>query len=123
MKTTKFSDFVPPQHKNNIKIDGHEDWLVVPVSRHKGQRNYNALAESNFCSALKRLADAPDTVKVFRFEDEVYGWFEILLAHPSRASEVAEIESVVNSPYPILDEEDFCEREQALDNTSQNMLL
>ena len=84
--------------------------LVVPVSR---ARDSGPLDESNFEEALRLLGGESATVQVHRFGHWACGWYELLLVDPADAVAVkvgGEIESRLED-YPVLDEEDFSQRE------------
>jgi hypothetical protein len=102
-----YGDFRPTGFDQHIALDDREDWIVVPCMR---IRDSGTLDESNFASALESLGGESDTIEVHRFGHWGPGWFEIILAHPSRKSEVDDIEAALES-YPVLDEEDLSERE------------
>lgn len=85
-------------------------WLVLPVSR---TRDSGCLDESNFAAAVKLLGGESETVEIHRFGHWGPGWYEIILIDPLDAAAVKvgeEIESAL-ADYPILNEEDFSERE------------
>ena len=87
----------------------YNDYYVL-LSRH---RDSGLVEESNFQSALKMLNGESDTVKVIRFSHWLCGWIEVILIHESDKESIDkgnEIEKALES-YPILDEEDFYERE------------
>jgi hypothetical protein len=76
-------------------------------------RDSGLVEESNFWSALKALNGESDTVKVVRAKHWLCGWIEMILIHESDTKSVDkgnEIEKALES-YPILDEDDFYERE------------
>ena len=76
-------------------------------------RDSGLVEESNFWSALKMLNGESDTVKVVRASHWLCGWIEIILIHESDKESIDkgnEIEKALES-YPILDEDDFYERE------------
>ena len=90
-----------------------EDYYVGP-SRH---RDSDDLTESNFRTALKELGDEEgeetETVFIVREGHFLVGWVEWIAVHKSDKEAVAkltEIEERLES-YPVLDEEDWCERE------------
>lgn len=88
-------------------LDDRQDWIVAPVGR---TRDSGPMEESNFEAALALLGGESDTMEVHQFGHWGCGWFEIILAHPSRASEVEAIESRLED-YPLLDEDDASNRE------------
>jgi hypothetical protein len=76
-------------------------------------RDSGLVEESNFQSALKMFNGESDTVKVIRFSHWLCGWIEMILIHESDKESIDkgnEIEKALES-YPILDEDDFYERE------------
>ena len=76
-------------------------------------RDSGLVEESNFQSALKVLNGESKTVKIVRAKHWLCGWIEVILIHESDKESVEmgfEIEKALES-YPILDEDDFYERE------------
>ena len=101
-------------------FETYKDWRVTSFARH---RDSECWQESNFHVALRELGgETTDRVAVLRFGHWAVGWVEHILVAPStwqsgKAAELAEREA----NYPILDEHDFCEREQeAADLTWKN---
>ncbi len=89
--------------------ESYFDYYVL-LSRH---RDSGLVEESNFWSALKMLNGESDTVKVIRAKHWAVGWVEMILIHESDKESVDkgnEIEKALEN-YPILDEDDFFERE------------
>jgi len=85
------------------------DYYVL-LSHH---RDSGLVDESNFQSALKMLNGESDTVKVIRAKHWLCGWVEMILIHESDKESIDkgnEIEKALEN-YPILDEDDFYERE------------
>ena len=85
------------------------DYYVL-LSHHRDSR---LAEESNFWSALKMLNSESDTVKVIRAKHWLCGWVEMILIHESDKESINkgnEIEKALEN-YPILDEDDFYERE------------
>lgn len=107
-----YRDFAPtPLDPKGAFLDDRQDWIVLPVSR---TRDSEALEQSNFEAALDILKDAygedSELFECHQFNHWGPGWFEIILAHPSLAEKVQEIEERLKN-YPVLDEEDFSRRE------------
>lgn len=103
-----YANFRPTAHDTaGLNCADKQDWLVVPCNRN---RDSDCLAESNFATALARLGGSSETCSVCRFGHWACGWFEIILIHPSRASEGESIAEDLDG-YPVLDESDFSERE------------
>jgi hypothetical protein len=89
--------------------ESYNDYYVL-LSHHRDSR---LVEESNFQSALKALNGESDTVKVIRAKHWLCGWVEMILIHESDIKSVDkgnEIEKALEN-YPILDEDDFYERE------------
>ena len=94
---------------DNYIGETYNDYYVL-LSRH---RDSGLVEESNFWSALKMLNGESDTVKIIRFRHWAVGWIETILIHESDKVSVDkgfEIEKALEN-YPILDEDDFYERE------------
>lgn len=87
-----------------------ENWYVVLTRT----RDADVLSESNFETALTQLDGESDDVQIFRFGHWACGYWEALCVNSSNnnkfkiASEI--YESIQN--YPVLNEDDFSEREQ-----------
>jgi hypothetical protein len=89
--------------------ESYFDYYVL-LSRN---RDSGLMEESNFQSALKMLNGESDTVKIIRANHWAVGWIEMILIHESDKVSVDkgnEIEESLEN-YPILDEDDFYERE------------
>ena len=85
------------------------DYYVL-LSHH---RDSGLVDKSNFQSALKMLNGESDTVKIVRAKHWLCGWVEMILIHESDKESIDkgnEIEKALEN-YPILDEDDFYERE------------
>jgi hypothetical protein len=59
---------------------------------------------------LEILGGESETVEVHRFGHWGPGWFEIILVHPDRETEIDELEGSLEN-YPVLDDEDYSRRE------------
>ena len=86
--------------------DPRRDWLVLPVSI---TRDTGAFQKSNFIAALKHMGGESETVEVHRFGHWGPGWYEIIIADPSRAPEVEALYKALED-YPLLDEDDYSDR-------------
>ena len=103
-----YADFRPTSFDcAGLGLADKQAWVVVPCSR---TRDSGTLAESNFHSALAMLGGESETIEVHRFGHWGPGWYEIIVAHPDRASEVEAIEAALAN-YPVLDDSDLSERE------------
>lgn len=108
---TTYKEWSPTQFDcRGAFLPDRQDWYVVPVIR---TRDSGPLDESNFVSALEILEDESDTIEVHRFDHWGPGWFEIIIAHPSRHADVAKIVASL-SDYPVLNDDDFAERKYEL---------
>lgn len=106
----RYSEFQPTGFDaRGAFLPDRQDWFVVPVCQ---TRDSGPMDQSNFSAALKMLGGESETVEVHRFGHWGPGWFEIILAHPSIESAVEDIEASLEN-YPLLDETDFSEREEA----------
>ena len=85
-----------------------DTWLCVMG----WNRDSGILSESNRETALAMLGGESDNVQIFRFGHWACGWVEYLAVKSGSPSEKIgqEIFDSLDS-YPILDESDFCERE------------
>lgn len=84
-------------------------WLKGPGR----SRDSEILDESNFESALEMLGGESDTVEVHRFGHWACGWFEQILVRADDKAKVKvlfEIHQALEN-YPVLDEDDYFERE------------
>lgn len=106
---TRYRDFRPTEYdrKGAFLDDDRQDWIVAPCAR---TRDSGHLDESNFDACLKLLGGESDTAEVHRFNHWGPGWFEIILVSPSRADDVERIKDKLEN-YPVLDDEDFSDRE------------
>lgn len=83
--------------------------LLVLVTRN---RDSDILTESNFECALERLGGESDDVQVIRFGHWACGWWEALCVVEGSDKEVlAQKMHKDLDGYPVLDENDFSERE------------
>lgn len=90
-------------------LEERQDWFVAPVSR---TRDSDCLSESNFDAALEALGGESEDVEVHRFGHWGPGWFEIILVRPGSPAEsiAVDLERRLED-YPVLAEDDYCERE------------
>lgn len=86
-----------------------EEKLLVVMTR---SRDSDLLTESNWDAAIEMLGGESDTVEIHRFGHWACGWWEALCV--TQGSESEKIgQSIVDqlNDYPVLDENDFSERE------------
>ena len=120
-----YSEFSPTGFDSkglNADRYGIGSWLVLPTGQN---RDSDDLEKSNFTNALEMLGGESEDVEVHRFGHWACGWFEIILVTPvvrlayprerkqaiQRACATAlEIERSLEN-YPVLNEDDFCDRE------------
>lgn len=105
----KVTDYKPTSYDHGIAVWLSEkaDWLIVPVTQN---RDSGCLDQSNFSVALAMLGGESDTVEIHRFGHWGPGWYEIIIAAPSRAEDVAAIVAKLEN-YPVLSDDDLSERE------------
>jgi hypothetical protein len=84
-----------------------EGWLISSIMKH---RDSDCLAESNFACALERLGGESETVQVLHFGHWAVGWTEWIATLPQHQEAVEKMEDALDS-YPVLDEDDYSERE------------
>ena len=124
----RYSEFRPTYNDQaGLGLNGDDNdrqqWLVVPVSQ---TRDSGTLDQSNFAAALMLLGGESDTVEVHRFGHWGPGWFEIILVDPTDTVNVAIAERLTDQlvEYPVLDEEDWSNREfEAASEAWANMSL
>lgn len=89
--------------------ENRRDWLVANVTRN---RDSEALTQSNWNAALRRLGGEGRDVEVHRFRHWGVGWLEIIIVRPGTAAaeELRRIEEDLRR-YPVLDEQDLSTRE------------
>lgn len=86
---------------------------LVVVAGIQRNRDSEIMDESNFDKALDLLGGESDTVEIHRFGHWGCGWFELITIDPkdTKALEIAlKITSDLKG-YPLLDEDDYYERE------------
>jgi hypothetical protein len=104
-----YSKFRPSSFDSHIEIKDRETWLVFQEAHN---RDSDALAESNFYCALEAMGGESDDVEVHRFRHWANGWYEIVLVRPgSEAEQIAIKLQGKLEDYPVLDEDDFSQRE------------
>lgn len=117
-----YSEHRPTGFDTHLEIRGEEsreEWYVLPCRRN---RDSGCLEESNFHTAVERLGGDGADVEVHRFGHWACGWYEIIVVRPNSAAhyQACAIDEALEN-YPILDEDDFSERErQAADETWKN---
>jgi hypothetical protein len=92
------------------------EWWVLPCGRN---RDSDCGTESNFAVALRMLGGEGENVQIHRFGHWACGWYELIVVRPDteQAKIAHEIEESLDG-YPILDDDDFSERErEAADQT------
>ena len=109
----RYKDFSPTGFDaKGLNADTYDigQWYVAPVTRN---RDSSDLAESNFASALKMLGNESETVQVHRFGHWACGWFEIILINPWSVQAVTAAQDIAGklADYPVLNEEDYSQRQ------------
>jgi hypothetical protein len=76
-------------------------------------RDSNNLEESNFVSALKLLGGESEDIVIERAGHWAVGWVEHIAINPANAEKIKIAEDILDrlENYPILDDDDFCQRE------------
>ena len=99
----QYRDHTPTAFDHHCPLEDRENWLLAPVSQ---TRDSDPLNRSNFEVVLAALGGESETLEVHRFGHWGPGWYELILVHPSRESEVLAWEEKL-SDYPVADEEHF----------------
>jgi hypothetical protein len=94
---------------SNYLGDIPEPELLCVVTRN---RDANCLTESNFACALRELGGEGENVEVHRFGHWACGWWEALAVRAG-TPEADKAEGIAKrlADYPVLDEEDWSQRE------------
>ena len=104
-----YKDYAPTGFDvKGLNLPDRQDWLVV-IGRN---RDSDCLANSNFDQALEMLGGESDDCEVHSFDHWACGWLEIIIINPN--SECAKIAQEITdrlADYPVLNEEDYSERE------------
>jgi hypothetical protein len=96
---------------NYIGQDYTEYYIVLG----KADSDQTVLNESNFAVALEALGGASETVICATFKHFACGYFELLLVHESDDEALKIADDLVDKikDYPVLDDDDYSERELA----------
>ena len=107
---TAYRDFAPTGFDaRGLNLPDQQDWLVCPVSQN---RDSGPLAESNFATMLRILADENLEYEIRRFGHWGCGWFEIILVEPSEKAEMVLDDTEISlMEYAVLDDTDLSLRE------------
>jgi hypothetical protein len=121
----KYSEFKPSAYDRiGLGLQACQNWLVAPTGRN---RDSDCLTESNWECQLGELRAVAEDGEgqpegpedndaqwfVASFNHWACGWFEIVLVRPgSEAHKVAEDIARRLEDYPVLDEDDFGDRER-----------
>lgn len=95
----------------NYMGEEYVDYYMGPTRT----RDSESLEESNFDVALKQLGGENDGVIVQRAGHWGVGWVEVILVHKDAKEKVEILQNIMNQieEYPVLDEDDYGERESA----------
>lgn len=109
----KYSEYRPTRFDTRgLGCDDRQDWLVAPCAQ---TRDSDCLESSNFATldhALTEVDPSGDDHETHRFGHWGPGWIEIILVRPgSKAAGVAQECADALVDYPVLDDDDFSERE------------
>ena len=104
----KYRDYRPTMFDSvGLNLDDRQNWIVCPTGQN---RDSSHAEQSNLVAAVKILGGESETVEVHRFGHWAHGWFEIILVHPSRESEVIAIIERLKE-CPVLDQDDYTHRQ------------
>lgn len=107
-----------PTHIKRWTMPSHyagQTWPAYYSSGFGRSRDSDDLEESNFHTALKQLGGETETVQVVRESHWAVGWVEWIAIHQDDETALRIADELRESydSYPVLDEEDWSEREQA----------
>lgn len=95
----------------NYMGEDYSDYYLVATQN----RDSDALVRSNFRTALNMLGGESKNVIVARSGHWAVGWIEMLLVHETAKSKIKIAEKIIKdlADYPVLDEQDYYEEQQA----------
>lgn len=104
-----YKDYAPAVDDiKGLGLPDKQNWLVLLGKN----RDSSLLKQSNFDVALEMLGGESDDVEVCRFGHWACGWIEIIIVNPkSKLANTAEMIEQAIEDYPVLDEEDWSNRE------------
>jgi hypothetical protein len=105
-----------PEHLERWKLPQYYSGAEWPEYYSAGvgrSRDSDCGEESNFDAMLKGLGGESETVQVVREGHFLCGWVEWIAIHESDETALRAADAMKSSleDYPILDEEDYCQRE------------
>jgi hypothetical protein len=106
-----YRDWKPSENDiSGLNAPDKQDWLVAPVIL---TRDSQILEESNYHTLRKQLDAAnSDDWAAMEFGHWACGWFKIIVVRPgSSAAQIAQDAEQKLQDYPILNEDDFSNRE------------
>ena len=108
----RYSEFQPTGFDSKgYMLDDQQDWYVIPVSR---TRDSGVLEESNFEAATEILGgERQNIMEIHRFGHWGPGWFEIMIVNPKAGKTMRKAMSIeaALADYPVLDDQDYSQRE------------
>lgn len=112
------NDIFEPVHLKLWTMPDHYFGEVWPSCYSSGvgqSRDSDDLEASNFATMLRDLGGESDTVTVVRESHWAVGWVEWIAIHQddAKALRIADANKARLEDYPVLDEDDWSEREQA----------
>lgn len=118
----KYKDFKPSEYDRHIKVEGREDWDVIPfASRNRDSRPLQT-ANFEFIEAqLKEVEDEGENWEIMRFRHWACGWFEIVVINPDCQEinkKAEEIEELYRS-HVVLDEDRYMELLHELEESEE----
>ena len=106
-----YRDWKPSEFDiSGLNAPDKQDWLVAPVILTRDSRCFE---ESNYCTLRKQLDDTnSEDWAAMEFGHWASGWFKIIVVRPgSKAAQIAQEAESKLEDYPILDEDDWSQRE------------
>jgi hypothetical protein len=106
-----YNNFAPSGFDpKGLGLEDRQDWLVAPCAVN---RDSDILSEVNWEVQEREISAAGEDFEIHRFGHWACGWFEIMIVKPNSdcANVAEELEECLEN-YPILDENEFCDRER-----------
>ena len=108
----KYRDYQPTGFDKHIKIEGREDWEVIPfISRNRDSKPLDITNFEYTQNALEGVQQEGENWEIIRFRHWACGWFEIIIFNNEAEdikNKVEDIEELYRN-HIILDEERYME--------------
>jgi len=118
----KYKDFKPSEYDRHIKVEGREDWEVIPFASRN--RDSQPLQSSNFEfteAALNGVEEEGQNWEIMRFGHWACGWFEIMVFNPECQAIKEKVEEIDQNyrDHVVLDEDRYMELLHELEESEE----